>query len=98
MRLIILMLSCYRFISIPSLFITLVSAAVLFQLGDPLFLVIAIWTKVITTGLLMVFLYFFRSTQFFFYNNLGLSNRSIYAILVIIDFMVAALSFSLALL
>jgi len=98
MRLIVLMLSCYRFIAIPSVFITLVSTVILFRLGDPLFLVVAIWTKMITTGLLMVFLYFFRSTQFFFYNNLGLSNQSIYATLVIIDFMVAAVSFSLALL
>lgn len=80
---------CYRFIAIPALCITLISSIILWSSGTALALLMAIWTKGITTGLLLLYVYFFRSHQFFFFNNLGLSNRSIYLRTIILDFLLA---------
>jgi hypothetical protein len=94
MRLILALVTSYRFIAIPSVSITLVTALIFYQSQAPVFLVVAIWTKVITTVLLLLFVHFFRSSQFYFFYNLGCSTRSIYSGMALIDLMIAAVSFS----
>lgn len=67
MRSILIILYCYRFIAIPALLITFILSIILFLSGTSLSLVLAIWTKVITTVLLILYVYFFRSSWFFFF-------------------------------
>jgi hypothetical protein len=97
MHFILIILSCYRFIAIPSLIITIMISIVLLLSGTSLSLVMAIWTKLITTGLLLLYVKLFRSSQFFFFNNLGESTFSIYLNMVMVDFLIALASFSLLL-
>ena len=90
-----MVLTCYRFIAIPSLFITIISSSILLLSGTSLAFLMAIWTKGITTGLLLLYVHFFRSSQFFFFNNLGCSNRSIYVNIITMDLLLAIVSFLL---
>jgi len=92
-----MVITCYRFIVIPSLFTTITSSIILLQSGTSLAFLMAIWTKGVTAGLLLLYVHFFRSSQFFFFNNLGFSNRSIYVSMITIDFLLAIVSFSLVL-
>jgi len=98
MRSVLIVLSCYRFIAVPSVLITIIVSMILLKSGTSLALVMVIWTKVITTGLLLLFVHHFRSSQFFFFNNLGHSNNSIYWNMIIVDVFIALVSFSLVML
>jgi hypothetical protein len=90
-------LYCFRFIAVPSTLITLFVSWILFQSESPLFLVYAIWTKLITTALLVLFVILFRSAQFYFFNNMGYRNFSILIRMSLIDLMIATLFFTIAL-
>jgi len=91
-------LAIFRFIAFPSLLITSISSVILWQSGNPLFLIQAIWTKLITASLILLFIYLFESKHFIFFNNLGISNRAIYLRMIAIDFSFAATAFTIALL
>ncbi len=97
MQRMLIMFACYRLVALPSIIITLITSGLLGQSGTPFYLVQAIWTKVITTALLLAFVHFFRSNHFFFFNNLGQSRRAIYWNLIIPDVLICAASFSLVL-
>ena len=91
MRVIRVALYSFRLIAVPAIFITLTCAAFLWQSGSVLFLVWLFWTKIITTLLLIGFVYLFRSSAFCFYHNLGLSLRNILIAMILIDWLVAIL-------
>ncbi len=90
MRRILIWIACFRFIAYPSLLVTLILAGSLFKSEDSNFLIVVIWIKLVTTGLLLLFVYLFHSAEFFFFNNLGYSNREIYARMVMIDFLISS--------
>jgi hypothetical protein len=98
MRKVVIMLSCFRFIAVPSVVITIIASIFLWQSGTALFLVYAFWLKVITTSLLLLFARFFLSSQFYFFNNLGYSNAAIYKNMITMDLLIAVTAFSIALL
>jgi len=83
----------FRLIAIPAMAITIFCAALLWMNGSALFLVSLFWTKVITTFLLVGFVYLFRSSGFYFFHNLGLSVRSIILAMILIDWTIALLVF-----
>lgn len=97
MRKIRIILTCYRYIAIPGPVITLVLSYQLWLSQSWYFLPFAILAKIITTCLLLLFIFIFRSKQFYFFNNLGLSNPSIYGAMAFIDFFVAATAFGITL-
>jgi hypothetical protein len=97
MRMILASLYCFRFIAAPSTLITLFVSWILFQSGSPLFLVYALWTKLITTGILLLFVILFRSSQFYFFNNLGYTNFSILVRMSLFDLLIATMFFTIAL-
>jgi predicted signal transduction protein with EAL and GGDEF domain len=90
MRRISIWFACFRFIAYPALLVTLILAGFLFKSADPNFLTVAIWIKLVTTGLLLLFVHLFHSAEFFFFNNLGYSDRAIYARMIMIDFLISA--------
>lgn len=90
-------LYCFQFIAVPSTLITLFTSYFLFQSESSLFLVYAIWIKIITTSILLLFVILFRASQFYFFNNLGYSNFSILSRMSIMDLLMAALFFTIAL-
>jgi len=91
-------LAIFNFIAFPSLLITAISSFILWQSDDPLFLIQTIWTKLITTTLILLFIYLFKSKHFIFFNNLGMSNRAIYLRMIALDFSFATIAFTFALL
>src|SRR5437879_1222014 len=97
MRRIAIMLTCFKFIAVPSVVITIATSFFLLSSGTPFFLIPVFWTKIITTGLLLLFVHFFRDSQFYFFNNIGCSTYTIYANMIAVDFIMATISFSLAL-
>jgi hypothetical protein len=84
-------LLCFRYVALPSIAITLFTSYLLWQSGHAWFVVGLIWTKVITTGLLLAFVHFFRSRDFIFFHNIGFTTLSIYLAMVMPDFLLAAL-------
>lgn len=93
----LIMFSCYRLIFLPSVVITLITSGFLYQSSTPLYLVQAFWTKLVTTGLLLLFIKLFRSNHFYFFNNLGQTNGLIYLNLIIPDILISVALFSLVL-
>lgn len=89
-----LLFACYRFIAVPSLLVTGVTTLVLSQAVSLPFLVYTIWTKVVTTLLLVGYVHFFRSGEFYFFNNLGISRSLIYRNMIVLDGVLAGLAFS----
>ncbi len=92
-----IILTCYRYIAIPGLVITLVLSYQLWLSQSWYFLPFAISAKIITTGLLLLFIFIFSSKQFYFFNNLGFSNASIYGAMVLIDLIITVTSFGITL-
>lgn len=90
MRRISIWFACFRFIAYPALLVTLILAGSLLKSEDPDFLIVVIWIKLVTTGLLLLFVHLFHSAEFFFFNNLGFSNRAIYARMIMIDFLISS--------
>ncbi len=97
MRRISIWFACFRFIAYPALLVTVILAGSLFTSGDPNFLIVVMWIKWVTTGLLLLFVHLFHSAEFFFFNNLGYSSRAIYASMIVIDFLISACLFYLTL-
>jgi hypothetical protein len=89
MRRISIWFACFRFIAHPALLVTLILAGSLFRSEDPDFFIVVMWIKIVTTGLLLLFVHLFHSPEFFFFNNLGYSNLAIYASMVAIDFLIS---------
>lgn len=89
-----IILACFNFIAVPSLVATMVTAFFLWTSGTTLFLLPVCWTKLITTGLLLLFVRLFRNSRFYFFNNLGCSTYAIYGNMVLVDFLIALASFS----
>jgi hypothetical protein len=92
------MIACFRYIAVPSVIITFIGSVFLWQSGTALFLIPACWAKLITTGLLLLFVRFFQSSYLYFFYNLGYSSIEVYKNMTIVDLLIAIISFSLALL
>jgi len=88
-----LIILCYRYVVIPSLFITLILSYLFWDSHTMHFIFYALIGKVMTSGILMLYIFFFRSDQFYFFNNLGFSNSIIYLSMLVIDFAVAISSY-----
>jgi hypothetical protein len=86
---------CFRYVRVPTTSVTLFTAYLLWLSGNPLFVVNLIWTKVITTGLLLLFVHFFLSGDFYFFNNLGFDKIRIYTSMVVPDFIIATAVYSI---
>lgn len=84
-------LLCFRYVAIPTLLVTLITGVLLWQSGNPLFVVNLAWTKVFTTGLFVLFVYFFKSHEFYFFHNLGFSLPRILLSMVLPDFLLTIL-------
>ena len=92
MRKIQIAVTCYRYIATPSIIITFIISWQLWISHSMGFLVFAIWSKAITAGLLMLYVYIFRSGQFYFFNNLGFSNAYIFSAMALVDLLIAFIS------
>ncbi len=86
-------MACFRFIAYPAFLVTLILSGFLLKSQNPDFLAVVMWIKLATTVFLLLFVHLFHSTEFFFFNNLGYSNRAIYARMIIIDFLISSLLF-----
>ena len=85
---------CYQLIAVPSLITTLSCSMFLW---NSLFIIYVAWIKLITSCLMILFLHLFRKSEFYFFNNLGLSNFTIYKEILAIDIIIAFVSFTLVL-
>ncbi len=94
MRTLAIIITCFKFIAIPSILITLISAVIFWSFESRLFIIPIFWTKIITTALLVTYVYAFRSEQFYFFNNLGCSNLAVYRNMILVDAALALVSFS----
>lgn len=90
-------LLCYRYIAWPSLVITFFTGALLWQAGNAYFLINLFWTKLITTGLLVAYIWLYRRGDFFFFLNAGLSIRAFFVGMVLPDLLVATLTYTIVL-
>jgi hypothetical protein len=93
-RTLAIIITCFKFIAIPSILITLISAVIFWSSESRLFIIPIFWTKIITTALLVTYVYAFRSEQFYFFNNLGCSNLAVYRNMILVDAALALVSFS----
>ncbi len=93
MRRILIWIACFRFIAYPAFLVTLILSGFLLKSEDPDFLTVVMWIKLATTVLLLLFVHLFHATEFFFFNNLGYSNRAIYGRMIIIDFLISSCLF-----
>lgn len=97
MRRIQIVLTCYRYIAIPALLITVILAYQLWRSHSWYYLIVALWAKIITTGLLLLYIFIFRSKQFYFFNNLGFSNPSVYGAIAFVDSFITVILFGITL-
>lgn len=84
-------LTIYRLVAIPGFLISVVTAIAFGHSHELSFLIWAMWTKVVTTGLLLLFVKLFRSSRFHYFHNLGYSTHEIYLYLVGVDFLLSGL-------
>jgi hypothetical protein len=76
---------CFRLIALPALLISLVLAAMLYQSQEAFRIVPLIYTKIAVTLLLLIYVHYFKSAEFYFFHNLGLSRLRIFAYIIFID-------------
>lgn len=75
----------YRSIATPSLAITLFVCYQFWKLGSGHGIVFLIWEKIITSAVLLTYLYFFKSRYIYFFMNLGTSRKFFYLAIAAID-------------
>lgn len=87
----------YRYIAWPSLVITLFTGALLWQACNAYFLINLFWTKLITTALLIGYVWLYRRNDLFFFLNVGLSARAFFVGMLLPDLLIATTVYAIVL-
>jgi hypothetical protein len=80
-----LIVTFYNTYNIPSILISLLSAAILMKSGLSFFVVV-FWFKLISMAFIITFINSYRKKEYFYYQNLGLSKMALWAGSLVFDF------------
>ena len=80
-----LIVTFYNTYNIPSMLISLLSAAILMKSGLSFFVVV-FWFKLIAMAFIITFINSYRKKEYFYYQNLGLSKTALWTYSLVLDF------------
>jgi len=83
-----ILFTIYRLVAIPGIMVSMVTTITFWHSHELSFLIWALWIKLVTTGLLLLFVKLFRSSRFHYFHNLGYSTNEIYLYLASGDFVI----------
>ncbi|SDM93114.1 hypothetical protein SAMN05421813_12925 [Daejeonella rubra] len=84
-RTIRLIFTFYNTYNIPSILISVLSAGI-FRISGMSFFVVIFWFKLISMGFIITFINSYRSKEYFYYQNLGLSKIALWTGSLVFDF------------